>query len=61
MWLLTNLNTEIKECQDLVRESNTREVRFDSDQTDYSNLGQMIKTFEPLFCCQSLEAAGDWP
>jgi len=51
-------NDEIKACQDLVREFNSREILFDRDQTDYSNLGTMIKTFEPY--SNLWKTAGDW-
>ncbi|CAE7245777.1 Dnah1, partial [Symbiodinium pilosum] len=49
---------EIKQCQDLVRMFNSREVLFDRDQTDYSNLNTMIKTFEPYN--NLWKTAGDW-
>ena len=49
---------EIKQCQDLVRLYNSREVLFDRDQTDYSNLQTMIKTFEPYN--NLWKTAGDW-
>jgi dynein heavy chain len=51
-------NQEIKECQDLVRLFNAREVLFDRDQTDYSNLGTMVKAFEPY--ANLWKTAGDW-
>jgi dynein heavy chain, axonemal len=49
---------EIRQCQDLVRQFNSREVLFDRDQTDYSNLNTMIKTFEPYN--NLWKTAGDW-
>ncbi|CAE8610871.1 unnamed protein product [Polarella glacialis] len=53
------VNTEeIKACQDLVRTFNSREALFDRDPTDYSNLSQMVKTFEPYN--NLWKTAGDW-
>jgi len=49
---------EIKACQELVRQFNSREILFDRDQTDYSGLGAMIKTFEPYN--NLWKTAGDW-
>jgi dynein heavy chain len=49
---------EIEECKDLVRLFNSREVLFDRDQTDYSGLGGMVKTFEPY--ANLWKTAGDW-
>jgi dynein heavy chain len=51
-------NDEIKACQDLVRLFNSREVLFDRDPTDYSNLGTMVKAFEPY--ANLWRTAGDW-
>jgi dynein heavy chain len=51
-------NEEIKQCQDLVRLFNSREVLFDTDPTDYSNLATMIKHFEPY--ANLWKTAGDW-
>lgn len=56
--MVKNLNEEIKQCQDLVRLYNSREVLFDRDQTDYSNLGTMVKNFEPY--SNLWKTAGDW-
>ena len=44
--------------QDLVRQFNSREVLFDRDQTDYSMLGTMVKSFEPF--ANLWKTAGDW-
>eukprot|EP00929_Paragymnodinium_shiwhaense_P038462 TRINITY_DN20312_c0_g2_i4.p1 TRINITY_DN20312_c0_g2~~TRINITY_DN20312_c0_g2_i4.p1 ORF type:complete len:4213 (-),score=1296.02 TRINITY_DN20312_c0_g2_i4:279-12917(-) len=49
---------EIKQCQDMVRLFNSREALFDRDSTDYSNLGSMVKVFEPF--SNLWKTAGDW-
>eukprot|EP00930_Biecheleria_cincta_P008311 TRINITY_DN10972_c0_g5_i1.p1 TRINITY_DN10972_c0_g5~~TRINITY_DN10972_c0_g5_i1.p1 ORF type:complete len:3933 (-),score=932.09 TRINITY_DN10972_c0_g5_i1:47-11569(-) len=49
---------EIEKCKELVRQFNSREVLFDRDQTDYSNLGAMVKVFEPYM--NLWKTAGDW-